>query len=52
MFKGDVNIMNLIKIILHNEKLVNIKVIKVKALVVLNYMLNEFDKVLFIYKLK
>ena len=40
MFKGDVNIMNLIKIILHNEKLVNIKVIKVKALVVLNYIIS------------
>ena len=52
MFKGDVTIMNLIKIILHNEKLVNIKVIKVKALVLLNYMLNKFYKVLFIYKLK
>jgi len=52
MFKGDVNIMNLTKIILHNEKLVKIKVINVKALVVLNYMFNKFYKVLFIYKLK
>jgi len=31
MFKGDVNVMNLIKIILHNEKLVKITVIKVKV---------------------
>ena len=52
MFKGDVNNMNLTKIILHNEKLVKIKVINVKVLVVLNYMFNKLYKVLFIYKLK
>jgi len=52
MFKDDVKIMNLIKIILHNEKLVKIKVINVKALVVLNYMFNNIYKVSFIYKLK
>ena len=52
MFKDDVNTMNLTKIILHNEKLVKIKVINVKSLVVLNNMFNKFYNVLFIYKVK